>query len=1204
MPDAFRFLVQRERSSALPSVEDRYKIQDLVSRPVVRDEYNNRYLVFESRAEFLEWSANAPEPERCFHEVVFGRLPQRLKFDVDAPSHKLDALCLHAEPTFAEDDPLAILLGEDFEDVQQRETDDPLHRERGSKFHAIVDQLIEAILDELYVAYHGVENLLPSRGDLVIADSSGGTPLGVKYSFHILVLPYFVANNEEAREFTARVLERLPPPVRAFVDPDVNKKTQNFRHAGSAKPGSGRYKHASRDVARAFGTAEDVPLQDLFITAPCGARILRPIYTEPPPPRGATAAAGAAVVRAALDLAAREGVTAGHRFSEARGTLLCFEREVPTHCTICGETHHKDNSLLVSINDEEPGVVRLVEHCRQARGKGRTIGEVSVGTGAPARAGVPARGALEAPARGGNAHERIVERVTAICEGRVNPHVASAFESLPDAQKTVYAEGAMRPYELRPTLAVLAQMKLGKTKTMRAYLAAHFPVDGLETPVIRILTFRQTFSNSISKDFPDFTLYSDAPGDLDPVRYPRLIVQVESLHRLTLGARPEPVDLLVLDEVESILAQFNSGLHKNFNAAFAMFQWMMQTARHVVCMDANLGDRTYQALARLRPAHPLHFHWNRFARAADDVYHFTADQGAWLGRLHAALRAGSRVVLPTNSLAEARAYEEAIRREFPGKRVMLYSSETPPSEKARHFGDVHSYWADLDVLIFTPTCSAGVSFELEHFDVIFGFFCDVSCDVETCRQMLGRVRNLRTREHYICIRATGAALPTTVEEIGRRIRDKRAGLYREVEGAAVQFEYSADGEIQFYESNYYHLWVETVRVNNLSRNEFARRFIDQVADTGARVLALAADEPPGAGAALLIAHRETRVALKGARCAAVAAAADLSPDEAGAVREALQGQQDVDPGLRLAYEKYMLREAYAWHGRPLDTTFVNNYQGAEARRVYRNLCRITEGTTVLDSLRRMRQQEADHYDYIMESRSNAFGYANEGRDLLREKTTYVFQAHSIAVWLLRVCGFDFASAARVHEELLEARLRSALPALRRAVNGIVFEFEVPRPYLDRLGREADRARFLAGMLRTVNAVLRTMYGCQVRRVAKSAGGGAYCLSESAVGKLFVFAQDAVPDDAPGGPRPHIPSNLANIPSEDHLSDFLEASYYASEFPDDDDVAPPDDVALSDDVAPPDDVAPEVPAPGNESDAELNDFLLNAFEEFAARTAKY
>jgi hypothetical protein len=337
--------------------------------------------------------------------------------------------------------------------------------------------------------------------------------------------------------------------------------------------------------------------------------------------------------------------------------------------------------------------------------------------------------------------------------------------------------------------------------------------------------------------------------------------------------------------------------------------------------------------------------------------------------------------------------------------------------------------------------------------------------------------------------------------------------------------------------------------------------------------------------------------------------------------------------LRLAYEKYLLREAYTWHDRPLDAAFVNNYQGAEARRVYRNLCRISEGTSVLDSLRRMRQQEADHYDYIMESRSSAFGYVNEGRDLLREKTTYVFQAHSIAVWLLRVCGFDFASKARVHEELLEARLRSAIPALRRAINGIVFEFEVPRPCLDRLGRETDRARFLAGMLRTVIAVLRAMYGCQIRRVAKRAGGGAYALGESTVGKLFVFAQEAVPDDAPGGPRPHIPSNLADTPGEDYLNDFLEATYYETGTPDDG--MPVDDMPVNEPLSeplseppreppgeppgepsgePPGEPSGEPPGeppgepsgepPGEPPDAELDEFLLYAFEEFAARTAQY
>ena len=59
-------------------------------------------------------------------------------------------------------------------------------------------------------------------------------------------------------------------------------------------------------------------------------------------------------------------------------------------------------------------------------------------------------------------------------------------------------------------------------------------------------------AEALAKDLPGFTIYSDVVGTLDSVRHPRLIVQVESLHRLTLGARPEPVDLLVLDEAQAI----------------------------------------------------------------------------------------------------------------------------------------------------------------------------------------------------------------------------------------------------------------------------------------------------------------------------------------------------------------------------------------------------------------------------------------------------------------------------------------------------------------------------------------------------------------------------------------------------------------------------------------------------------------------------
>jgi hypothetical protein len=1178
MPTEFKYLVNKDREydRGSPSVESVYSLDALVSRPVLRDELTQRFLVFESRKELLEWYARVPEADRCFHEVVFGRHKQRLKFDVDAPAVKLDmipddvfsdlgSLCADGDSYISE------LLGEDSAETSEAEDITFARRaprlSASDKALAVVSMLANAILDELYVAYYALEDLYPTREDLVVSESCGPTADGWKYSFHVLVLSWFVEDHVEAAEFTARVLSRLPPQVRGCVDTAVNKRVQCFRLEGSAKAGSRRYKRVSQELAAKLGTAVR-PLDDLFVTAPRGARALPRVFTDTEDERVRRTLVSfgpqSPTVRAVLELGEREGVTAGHSFSEARGSLLCFVRAEPTFCRLCGETHHRDNSLMLSLEPVEAGhsgpwpgtgdvECRVKEHCRQARGRSLVVGTLTLRAEDLRCAPASGRKGAHKETAGATVslQTRIAARVASLREGRADPHgaLASEFEKLPAGRQTVYAEPEMRDYELVPTLGVCAQMKLGKTKALRRYLDAHF-ADGLVRPVVRVVTFRQTFSRSVAEGLPGFVLYDAVQGDLSQARHPRLIVQVESLHRLRMGAYPEPVDLLVLDEAESVLAQFDSGLHRHFNAAFAMFKWMVRTARHVVCMDANLGDRTYNTLLRLRPDQPPHFHWNRYQRAAGDVFRFTADQGAWLGELHAALRAGLHVVVPTNSLAEARALEVGLRREFPAKRIALYSSETPSGEKVRDFGDVHTYWSGLDALIYTPTCSAGVSYELEHYDALYAFFCDESCDVETCRQMLGRVRNLAAREHTVCLRATGASLPTTTEAIRRAVYAQREGLYTSnqaswaVPDESLQFDYAPDGSVRFYESDYFHLWLETMRVRHLSRNDFARRFVDQVADTGALVAVLTPDDAGAlaAGAALLAGHRETRGEMAAARCEAIAAAPELGAEEAARLREDRAAHLDVDPGALLALEKFQLREAYAWHGRPLDAGFVAAYNNPGARRVYRNLLRITEGASVLESLALIRAREVRHFEWAL------------GARVERDNMVYVHEPHYLAIWLLHLCGFSFADKRRVSDSALEARLRAAGAALEARVARVVYEFEIPRPNFARLAREPDKERFLAGMLRFVNPVLRTMYGLQVQRVSARAGGDAYFLNQNSTGRLFVFSADPEPDDVGGGapvayagPRPHVPSNLtgedAGEVSDDRVKLFLERVFY-------------------------------------------------------------
>ncbi|MTV59162.1 hypothetical protein GM547_14040, partial [Streptococcus pneumoniae] len=72
--------------------------------------------------------------------------------------------------------------------------------------------------------------------------------------------------------------------------------------------------------------------------------------------------------------------------------------------------------------------------------------------------------------------------------------------------------------------------------------------------------------------------------------------------------------------------------------------------------------------------------------------------------------------------------------------------------KKKHFENVNKYWSKLDIVIFTPTCSEGVSFTKENFDCVFGLFYDHSACAETARQMMHRVRNISTNKYYVYIK--------------------------------------------------------------------------------------------------------------------------------------------------------------------------------------------------------------------------------------------------------------------------------------------------------------------------------------------------------------------------------------------------------------------------------------------------------------------
>ncbi len=225
---------------------------------------------------------------------------------------------------------------------------------------------------------------------------------------------------------------------------------------------------------------------------------------------------------------------------------------------------------------------------------------------------------------------------------------------------------------------------------------------------------------------------------------------------------------------------------------------------------------------------------------------------------------------------------------------------------------------------------------------------------------------------------------------------------------------------------------------------------------------------------------------------------------------------------RMAKEQHDLRAAYRLGAAaPLTADFVAQYSRPEARRVHRNLTEILARPATEDALRAMQDQERRHCDFVMAT--SAAGFATEGRDLQQGRRLYRYGHHLNAAWLLtKVCGFtSVLDDGYVTPAVLEARLRSHLRGLNAVGERLsnLYGIKSASYFPD----DPDQTKFIQLALKRVNAVLRQMYGVEIKRANKREGGGTYRLAWDGTGRLFeiVDAANAAPAQAPDEPLTRI-----------------------------------------------------------------------------------
>ena len=259
------------------------------------------------------------------------------------------------------------------------------------------------------------------------------------------------------------------------------------------------------------------------------------------------------------------------------------------------------------------------------------------------------------------------------------------------------------------------------------------------------LSFRKTLSDDILKNFKDLEFEDYRDGRLDSNR---LIIQLESLLKLENFEKTEEIDgityniihkydLIMLDEIESLLNQFNS--EKTFSGkarqTFEYLEQLLHKCDNIISLDGDLDNRSFHFMNHFKRA----FNIENLNKRNNKTLYITNFINEFDNEIFDLLYQNKKIAIATMSAKKAEHYHTLIKLKFPSLKIGVYTGTDNKSRK--DFQNVDVEWCNKDVVIYSPTLTAGVSFNIEkYFYKIFGIINTNACGQRDFLQMLARIR--------------------------------------------------------------------------------------------------------------------------------------------------------------------------------------------------------------------------------------------------------------------------------------------------------------------------------------------------------------------------------------------------------------------------------------------------------------------------------
>jgi len=229
---------------------------------------------------------------------------------------------------------------------------------------------------------------------------------------------------------------------------------------------------------------------------------------------------------------------------------------------------------------------------------------------------------------------------------------------------------------------------------------------------------------------------------------------INSLARLNPKIH-KPYDFVIIDESEQFLMNMvSTTLKSNRKEIFSKLIWVLSTAKHVICCDADLTHGIsvdlIRMLMQLDESYSDFIVYNNEWKSSNEINLF-ASRNHLIGSIYSDIEQGKRLYITTNSSKDFIKHIVTIISFIEQEQgivipKLVVTADTSDSKEVKNYikdladqatKGVHDY----QIVIASPTLGTGVSIDGDIFDSVYGIFNNKIYTYQECDQAISRVRN-------------------------------------------------------------------------------------------------------------------------------------------------------------------------------------------------------------------------------------------------------------------------------------------------------------------------------------------------------------------------------------------------------------------------------------------------------------------------------